>query len=233
MLKSINLYLENYQNINSKLNSLSSNDIPRLQNEIEKANYQMVLYNQYKEDYTQYEQLTDKINMFKKYSGINGIQTVYMEVFMNSILQDANQLLSLLFRGRFKLQPFVINENEFVIPCIDDNGNIRPDISLMSDSQLSEISMIISFVLLHKASDKYNIIRLDEVDDNLDNRNRLQFVILINRIMDILNFEQCIMISHNNELDLSNSDVIITKIEDSEHRRSILNSGANIIADFD
>ena len=228
--KSISSELSDYK---IQLNSLSSNDIPRLQNEIEKANYQMVLYNQYKEDYSQYEQLADKINMFKKYSGINGIQTVYMEVFMNSILQDANQLLSLLFRGRFKLQPFVINENEFVIPCIDDNGNIRPDISLMSDSQLSEISMIISFVLLHKASDKYNIIRLDEVDDNLDNRNRLQFVILINRIMDILNFEQCIMISHNNELDLSNSDVIITKIEDSEHRRSILNSGANIIADFD
>lgn len=228
--KSISEELSEYK---LKLNSLSSNDIPRIQNEIEKANYQMVLYNQYREDYKQYEALADKINMFKKYSGINGIQTVYMEVFMNSILQDANQLLSLLFRGRFKLQPFVINENEFVIPCIDDNGNIRPDISLMSDSQLSEISMIISFVLLHKASDKYNIIRLDEVDDNLDNRNRLQFVILINRIMDILNFEQCIMISHNNELDLSNSDVIITKIEDSEHRRSILNSGANIIADFD
>ena len=120
-----------------------------------------------------------------------------------------------------------------LIPCIDDNGNIRPDISLMSDSQLSEISMIISFVLLHKASDKYNIIRLDEVDDNLDNRNRLQFTILINRIMDILNFDQCVLISHNNEIDLSNADVIITKIEDTEHRRSIINSGANIIADFD
>ena len=228
--KSISSTLSDYK---IQLNSLSSNDIPRLQNEIDKANYQMVLYNQYKEDYNQYEALADKINMFKKYSGINGIQTVYMEVFMNSILQDANQLLSLLFRGRFKLQPFVINENEFVIPCIDDNGNIRPDISLMSDSQLSEISMIISFVLLHKASDKYNIIRLDEVDDNLDNRNRLQFTILINRIMDILHFDQCVLISHNNEIDLSNADVIITKIEDTEHRRSIINSGANIIADFD
>ena len=95
-----------------------------------------------------------------------------MSVFMNSILSEANALLSNLFKGRFKLEPFIINENEFIIPCVDDIGNRRPDISFMSDSQLSEISMILSFVLLHKSSKLYNIIKLDEVDDNLENENR-------------------------------------------------------------
>ena len=228
-----------FKTISNELNSLqteydnlNSKDIPILQNSIEKAKYQMVLYDQYRHDYNEYQDKFDKLQSLKRYSSINGIQTIYMEVFMNSILQEANELLSLLFKGRFKLQPFEINENEFIIPCIDDNGNIRPDISLMSDSQLSEISMILSFVLLHKASQAYNIIKLDEVDDNLDNENRLQFSILINRVMELLNFEQCIIISHNNELDISNADVLITRIEDNEHRRSIINSGANIIADF-
>jgi hypothetical protein len=151
---------------------------------------------------------------------------------MNQIINDANKLLSLLFRGRFTLQPFIINENEFIIPCIDDNGNLRPDISIMSDSQLSEISMIISFILLHKSSRLYNIIKLDEVDDNLDNENRLQFSLLIDKIMNILFFDQCFIISHNNELNLANSDLIITKLEDPEQRRVLYNSGANVIADF-
>lgn len=217
--------------VSTELNNLNSKDIPILQNEIEKAKYKVVLYEQYKKDYAEYQDKFDKLQMLKKYSGINGIQTVYMGVYMNSILQEANNLLSLLFRGRFRLQPFIINEKEFILPCIDDNGNIRPDISLMSDSQLSEISMIISFVLLHKASNKYNIIKLDEVDDNLDNENRLQFTILIDKIMSLLNFEQCIIISHNNEIDLSDTDLIVTKIEDSEQHRSII-SNSNVIADF-
>ena len=92
--------------------------------------------------------------------------------------------------------------------------------------------MILSFVLLHKSSKLSNIIKLDEVDDNLDNENRLQFVILLNHIMDMLKFDQCIIISHNDELHLNNSDLIITKVEDSAYRDYLLNSGANIIADF-
>ena len=151
---------------------------------------------------------------------------------MNSILQSTNNLLQLLFSGRFVLQPFIINENEFRIPCIDIEGNLRPDISMMSDSQLSMISMLISFTLLHKASETYNIIKLDEVDNNLDNENRLQFSLLINSVMDILNFHQCIIISHNNEIDLSSADMILLKIENQETLAYLNTSGANIIYSY-
>ena len=99
----------------------------------------------------------------------------------------------------------------------------------MSDSQLSMISMIISFVLLHKASSRYNIIKLDEVDDNLDSINRMQLSVLIEQIMSMLQFSQCVIISHNNELDMSNSDIILLRIENQEMLNSIYNSGANII----
>jgi ABC-type cobalamin/Fe3+-siderophores transport system ATPase subunit len=113
-----------------------------------------------------------------------------------------------------------------------ETGSIRPDISMMSASQLGQLSMIISFVLLHNASEKFNIIRLDEVDNNLDNDNRLRFFSLVYTIMQILNFDQAIIISHNVELDLSNCDLIITRLQNIEQYKALLNSGANIIADF-
>lgn len=231
--------VKKYGELSKKLNEiqmqnniLETNDIPNLSMAIEKAKHQLVLFDQYRKDYAEYNDKYEKLLQLKKYTGINGIQTIYMEIFMNQIINDANKLLSLLFKGRFTLQPFIINESEFIIPCIDDNGNLRPDISLMSDSQLSEISMIISFILLHKSSRLYNIIKLDEVDDNLDHENRLQFSILIDQIMNILHFDQCVIISHNNELNLANSDLIITKLEEPEQRRVLYNSGANVIADF-
>jgi len=223
---------EKYTEEKTKLNRISMQDIPTLSNQIEQNKYRMVMFDQYKKDYTEYEKMYTTLQSLRHYTSINGIQTVYMTMFMNSILQSTNNLLQLLFSGRFVLQPFIINENEFRIPCIDIEGNLRPDISMMSDSQLSMISMLISFTLLHKASETYNIIKLDEVDNNLDNENRLQFSLLINSVMDILNFHQCIIISHNNEIDLSSADMILLKIENQETLAYLNTSGANIIYSY-
>lgn len=216
----------------SELNVLRNDDLLNIKRSIEKDKYQLVLYDQYKKDYNEYMSKFNELQMLKKYTSIHGIQTVYMSVFMNSILQETNNLLRYLFGGRFALQPFIINESEFNIPCTDTEGRVREDISLMSDSQLSMISMLISFVLLKKSSDNYNIIKLDEVDDNLDNINRIQFSILIEHIMSGLGFDQCLIISHNNELDLSNTDIVVLKLESQEMVDSLYNSGGNIIFSY-
>lgn len=216
----------------SELNVLRNDDLLNIKRSIEKDKYQLVLYDQYKKDYNEYMSKFNELQMLKKYTSIHGIQTVYMSVFMNSILQETNNLLRYLFGGRFALQPFIINESEFNIPCADTEGRVREDISLMSDSQLSMISMLISFVLLKKSSDNYNIIKLDEVDDNLDNINRIQFSILIEHIMSGLGFDQCLIISHNNELDLSNTDIVVLKLESQEMVDSLYNSGGNIIFSY-
>ena len=216
----------------SELNILRNDDLLNIKRSIEKDKYQLVLYDQYKKDYNEYMSKFNELQMLKKYTSIHGIQTVYMSVFMNSILQETNNLLRYLFGGRFALQPFIINESEFNIPCADTEGRVREDISLMSDSQLSMISMLISFVLLKKSSDNYNIIKLDEVDDNLDNINRIQFSILIEHIMSGLGFDQCLIISHNNELDLSNTDIVVLKLESQEMVDSLYNSGGNIIFNY-
>ena len=216
----------------SELSALQNTDLPALTKAIEENKYRIVLFEQYTRDSQEYGAKYNEIQMIKKYTSIHGIQTVYMSVFMNSILNMTNALLTLLFRGRFTLQPFIINENEFNIPCADSEGRVREDISLMSDSQLSMISMLISFVLLRNSSNKYNIIKLDEVDDNLDNMNRIQFSILIEQIMIDLGFDQCLIISHNNELDLSNTDIVILKMESQEMIDSLYNSGGNIVFSY-
>ena len=216
----------------AELSALQNTDLPALTKAIEENKYRIVLFEQYTRDSQEYGAKYNEIQMIKKYTSIHGIQTVYMSVFMNSILNMTNALLTLLFRGRFTLQPFIINENEFNIPCADSEGRVREDISLMSDSQLSMISMLISFVLLRNSSNRYNIIKLDEVDDNLDNMNRIQFSILIEQIMIDLGFDQCLIISHNNELDLSNTDIVILKMESQEMIDSLYNSGGNIVFSY-
>lgn len=216
----------------SELSSLQNTDLPAISKAIEENKYRMVLFEQYTRDSQEYAAKYNEVQMIKKYTSIHGIQTVYMSVFMNSILNTTNTLLRLLFGGRFALQPFVINENEFNIPCADSEGRVREDISLMSDSQLSMISMLISFVLLRNSSNRYNIIKLDEVDDNLDSMNRIQFSILIEQIMNDLGFDQCLIISHNNELDLSNTDIVILKMESQEMIDSLYNSGGNIVFSY-
>ena len=216
----------------SELSVLQNTDLPAISKAIEENKYRMVLFEQYTRDSQEYAAKYNEVQMIKKYTSIHGIQTVYMSVFMNSILNTTNTLLRLLFGGRFALQPFIINENEFNIPCADSEGRVREDISLMSDSQLSMISMLISFVLLRNSSNRYNIIKLDEVDDNLDSMNRIQFSILIEQIMNDLGFDQCLIISHNNELDLSNTDIVILKMESQEMIDSLYNSGGNIVFSY-
>lgn len=142
---------------------------------------------------------------------------------MNPTLNMANDLLKLIFDGEFVLSKYIINEDEFRIPCIGD-GLPHDDISSMSTSQVCMISMIISFVILFQSSSRYNIPELDEIDAGLDTINRLNFITLLNKLMDIFNVEQSIVISHNNEINIDQCDIIQLKM----HNQDMINAG-NVI----
>ena len=153
----------------------------------------------------------DFIETIKYYSSpTTGIQLVFMELYMGKIIALSNELLRLLFNGEFIIQPFVINDSEFRIPCLG-SGYLNDDISSMSSAQIGMISMILSFALLHHSSTKYNIIKLDEIDGPLDYNNRVFFTDVLNNIMDIMHTEQCIMISHNTEVQDDNFDLILLR----------------------
>ena len=176
---------------------------------------------EYKADLERLQTEYDFIETIKYYSSpTTGIQLVFMELYMGKIIALANELLKLLFQGQFEIKPFVINETEFRIPCLG-NGYLNDDISSMSSSQIGMISMILSFALLHHSSTTYNIIKLDEIDGPLDYSNRVYFMDVLNSIMDIMNTEQCIMISHNSELQMDNFDIVLLKhdIDNMDYHR--------------
>lgn len=215
--------ISNINTLESKLNNIEEQITPIL-NDRDKIKHGLVLLEEYAEELKIYNLKYEKVETIKKFSSPSkGIQTLFIELYMNKTLTLANQLLSLLFEGEYILGQFVINENEFRIPCIG-SGLANDDITSMSTSQVCMISMILSFVMLQQASTKYNILKLDEIDGGLDTKNRLQFLHVLEQLQNMLTVEQCIMISHNTEMDLSNCDIIQLKLNEGEE----INSG-NII----
>lgn len=191
-------------------------DIKTTKRTIEENKYKTTLYQDYTTEYAKYTKEFDKYETIRYYcSPTTGIQTVFMEMYMNSVIGISNQLLSMFFGGEFVLQPFVVNEKEFRMPVLG-SGILNDDISSMSTSQICMISMILSFALLHQSSSIYNIIKLDELEGGLDTQNRLNFFGVLSTLMNQLHFEQCIMISHNAELNMNNMDVIILKNSDPD-----------------
>lgn len=196
--------------LNTTLGSVN-NDIKRETNERDQLKHASQLLVEYKAEYDVYMKKYTKIEKIKNYASPNtGIQTLFMELYMNKIIAIANDLLSLLFEGQFVLQPFVINENEFRIPCVG-TGLMHDDISSMSTAQRNMISMILSFSLLYQSSTRYNIIKLDELDGCLDTTNRSYFTTLLDKLMDLLKCEQCFIVSHNDELSSYNCDIVLLK----------------------
>ena len=203
-----------FNNEKDILDDLVSNQIPKLTSVINDANFKIRLYNNYVNEYNQYKDEYEKYETIKYYcSPTTGIQTVFMGKYMNDIIDISNNLLSKFFGGSFVLQPFVINEKEFKIPVKGD-GILNDDISSMSTSQICMISMIISFALMSRSSSVYNIIKMDEIDGGLDTNNRLAFFNVLSILMNYLNCSQCIMISHNSELNLANMDIVLLKNSD-------------------
>ena len=216
---------ERSQTMMAELKVLNTNQIPKIQDELQAAKYKMVLYNDYLEQYKKYKKEADWVDKLKYYSSpTTGIQTVYMEMFMNEILVTANKLLQSFFNGEFVLQPFIINEKEFRMPCMG-NAILNDDISSMSTAQICMISMILSFALLRSTLNNYSIIKLDEIDGGLDANNRLNFVSVLSQLMNMLSYEQCIMISHNSEIAMYNADLIMLK----QHIMDTKLDGANLV----
>ena len=206
----IEMLHEDLNTLNNNLASVNS-DIRGLNSEKEKIDHSIILLEEYKIELDEYSNKYSKIEKIRYYSSPStGIQTLFMQLYMNKILSIANNLLSLLFEGEFILQPFIINENEFRIPCLG-SGLLHDDISSMSTAQKCMISMILSFSILNQSSTKYNVIMLDEIDGGLDTTNRGLFIELLDSLMNMLHCEQCFMISHNNELNTSLCDLIILK----------------------
>lgn len=215
--------------LRTKIANLSAQLDP-LMREINTISGQLTLLDSYYEEYAKYKQSYDMIETLKKYCSptSGGIQTLFMQLYMSKTKDIANSVLSMLFNGAYRLEDFIINENEFRIPFIGE-GLPVDDISSGSGAQIAMMGMIINLVLLHQASTKFNIAQLDEVTATLDSYNNSQFTSILFYCMQILNIEQLFLISHSTETDNSYADVI--KLKGYENYESNIQSG-NVIWDF-
>ena len=195
----------------SKAATVRINDIVNeLLSERDVIAYNKTLLDEYVKELAEYNENYQKLETVKFYvSPTTGIQTIFMGTYMNSIIIKANELLSLIFNGQFVIQPFIINESEFRIPCLG-SGLMNDDISSMSTSQICMISMILSFAILANSSTSYNILKLDEIDGGLDTENRIQFIGLLKQLIQMVGCEQCFLISHNMEYDENVSIIDMT-----------------------
>ena len=206
-ISKISVEIDNINKLNSRLNAIAS-ELNPLIDEQEKIKYQCNKLYEYQTEWEQYNQQYSIIEMLKKYSSPTkgGIQTIFMQLYMDKTLNMSNQLLQMMFGGELQLLPYVINENEFRIPV--QNNLITDDISNCSTSEKCMVAMIMSFILAFQGSNIYNIVRLDEIDGGLDQYNRSIFPQILNNIMGILNIDQCIIVSHASESDMSDVDII-------------------------
>lgn len=200
--------------LNNRLNRLVNIEMGDIQAQIQKLKFALAQFDEYSIEYSNYADEFNKVEVIKKYcSPTTGIQTLFMEMYMNKVIGISNSLLAMLFGGEFVLQPFVVNEKEFKMPVLG-SGILNDDISSMSTSQICMISMILSFALLHESSSIYNIIKIDELEGGLDTQNRLAFFGVLQNLMEVLRIDQCVMISHNAELNMGFMDVIVLRNSD-------------------
>lgn len=202
--------LEKQNFLNSQIANIDK-DIKPASDEKDQILYSLKQLEEYNQELAMYDEKYSMIELIKKYSSPTkgGIQTLFMQLYMGKTISMANELLALLFDGKFELLPYIINESEFRIPCVNKESSVHhDDISSCSSAERAMISMMISFSLLHHSSTVYNILRLDEIDGMLDQNNRSNFLLVLNRFMKELGVENCIMISHSSEMDMSNADII-------------------------
>lgn len=190
----------------------AKSDLKPLQESRENIKFNLSRLEEYYKELDDFNSKYSMVELIKKYSSPTkgGIQTLFMKLYMSKTLELTNDLLSYLFKGELELLPYVINETEFRIPCKNVNSSVvNDDISSCSSAEKSMISMILSFALLKQSSTKYNILKMDEMDGPLDQYNRTHFLTVLNIIMEKLEVENCLMVSHSSEIDMSDVDIIL------------------------
>ena len=210
--------IDRLQKINEDLSKLEINikelkeHLKPLREERESLNYKIRNSIEYTEELNKYQTMYEKIDTLRYYcSPTTGIQLLFANMYLNKILASANNILSGLFGGVFALLPLVVTESEFRIPVAVNGGINHDDITSMSSAQVSLISMIISIALLSQTSTKLNIIVGDEIDAPFDSENRREFITILYKLMSLVKASQCVLISHNSEIQMSECDVILLK----------------------
>lgn len=236
----LNTVSENMQGIQVCLNNIQQNEIKLaeldkviapLEEQKTSIKYSMGMLKEYEMERESYGKSYNMLEVLKEYSSPTkkGIQNLFIKVYMAQTLKLANDLLKLFFGGRLTLLPYTIEDGEFSIPCYSSyTGITTDDVSHCSRSEKAMVELAMSGALMMQGSSKYNIFKIDEVDEGLDVSNRMAFLEACDTICEILHVEQMLMISHTSELNVSNNVDVIKMRANTE----LGEMGGNVICEI-
>ena len=215
-MEAIEQAVKDINNINSEIVNID-NMLDPLKGDRDSLKFSIEKLREYNEELVTFTTKYNKIEVIKRYTNPTkeGIQKLFIDMYMGQTLAIANQLLSMFFDGRMRLLDYQIDDNQFRIPCANLESSINnDDVSSCSEGEKSMLAMILSFALLQQSSTLYNILRLDEIDGTLDQSNRGMFMQVLSIIIDELGIDNCLMISHASETSLSDVDIICLNMQD-------------------
>lgn len=215
-MQAIEQSAKDINDLNSQLLNVD-NELKPIREERETIKFSLAKLKEYNDELAIFTAKYNKVEVIKRYSNPSkeGIQKLFVDIYMGQTLSIANKLLSMFFGGKLKLLKYDISDNQFRIPCASEESSlINDDVSSCSGGEKSMLAMILSFALLQQSSTLYNILRLDEIDGTLDQSNRAMFVEVLSIIIEELHMDNCFMISHASESSLDNVDVICLNMDE-------------------
>ena len=143
-----------------------------------------------------------------------GIPLLFINTYLTKTKLIANNLLDVAFKGKFRIEEFEVTDKDFFIKLQKADGELLPDVIYASQGERALISLSISMALIQQSMSKYNILLLDEIDAELDGSNRKSFIEILENQFEMLGVEQCFLITHNNEFDSYNTNLMLFKDHD-------------------
>lgn len=154
-------------------------------------------------------------NLNEVWSPKIGISSKFINEFLESIKNKTNDYLLKLWNDELRVIEMEIKDNSFPITIEKKKKNkSTSDAYECSSGEKSTLTAAISLAMVTKAMSElsgYDILRLDEIDNALDSQKKTIFIDILLQQLEDMNCENCIMVTHNNEFDYVNADVILLK----------------------
>lgn len=156
----------------------------------------------------------DKLKLYeilgKIWSPKIGYPSWEIEDFLYTLQEETNNDLKQIWGSDLLIEDFNVGLSEFSIK-VNRSGSILDDASEASSGEKATLASALSFGIIETnlKNRKYNVLRLDEVDSVFDVTRRKNFLSIILERIEAMDCESCFIISHNNEFDNVEADIIL------------------------
>jgi DNA repair exonuclease SbcCD ATPase subunit len=198
-----------YLTASNKINRIESDkrdaerELKDVKKEIEHLSFDLKSYKNYTQELAEYTEKYRNYNLIQNATTAKkekAVPAIYMDLYLNDIMEQCNSLLAVAYGDMFRLDKFKITDTSFEIPYIK-NGCYVPDVKHASQGELAIVTLTLSFALSSTLMDRYNILLIDEMDSTLDAVHKDIFLDVLKQQLFDIHAEQCFLITHSNSID--------------------------------